>query len=114
MKADLGAEQRDDFDFCRHAVHTQIRRLIQGLPSVNDEIANVHPQAERDGVQLTDLDAAAGGFFESRDYTPTDQSLKGSGGNVPTQQTESDSTEKAEQSEQLPPGTALGRSWLTQ
>src|SRR5258706_12142233 len=114
MEAALGAQQGDDLDFYRHAVDAQIRRLIGGLPSMNDEIANFDPQPERDGVQLTDLDPASGGFFERRDYAPADHSLKGSSGNVPSQQTQSDRTEEAEQSEQLPPSAALGRSGLTQ
>jgi len=81
---------------------------------MNDEIANFHPQSERDGVQLTDLDPAAGNFFEGRDYAPVNHSLKGSSGDVPGQQTQNDSTEKDEQSKQLPPGASLGRSGLTQ
>jgi hypothetical protein len=81
---------------------------------MNDEIANFHPQAEGDGVQLTDLDPPAGNFFERSDYAPADHSLKGCRGDVPAQQTQNNSTEKNKQSKQLPPGAALGGSWLTQ
>jgi hypothetical protein len=61
-------------------------------------------------VQLTDLHPAAGSSFERRDYAPPDDSLKGSGGDVPGQQTQSDRTEKAEKTEQPPPIAALDRS----
>src|SRR5258708_36786570 len=107
MEADLGAEQRDDLDFYGHAVHPQIRRLIGGLPSMNDEIANFHPQAEGDGVQLTDLDPPASNFFERSDYAPADHSLKGCRGVVPAQQPTSNSPKKDKQSKARPPVAAL-------
>jgi hypothetical protein len=65
---------------------------------MNDEIANFHPQAEGDGVQLTDLDPPAGNFFERSDYAPADHSLKGCRSHVPAQQTQNNSTEKDKQS----------------
>ena len=114
MQSDLGAEQRDDLHFELHAVHSQIGRLIGGFPSVDHQIANVHAKAERDSVQLADLNAAAGSLFERGDDPAPNHLLKGIGSGVPAQQAQGDGTEEAEQPKQFPPTPTLDGSRLTQ
>src|SRR5882724_7527792 len=110
MQPDLRAKNRNDFDFCLEAVDAQIRGLIGGLSSVNDQIANVYPQPERYGMQLTDLDAAARDFLERRDDATADCLLKGIGGDIPAQQAQDNDTDDTEQPEELPPTAAPDRS----
>ncbi len=86
MQPDLGAKERDDFDFGLQAVYAQIRDLISRLSPVNDQIPNIYSQPKRDGMQLTDLDAAARDFLERRDDATADCLLKGIGGDIPAQQ----------------------------
>jgi hypothetical protein len=64
---------------------------------VNDEIAHVHPQAEWDGVDLTQLDLASRRLFERLDHASPHHLLKGIGSDVPPQQSQSNNTEEAEQ-----------------
>jgi hypothetical protein len=85
MQPNLGAEKRDDFDFCLQSVHAQIRDLVGSLSPVNDQIAEIYSQAEGDGMQLTDLDAAARDLLERRDDPTADGLLKGIGGDIPAQ-----------------------------
>ena len=113
MQSDGGAEERNDFHFRLQAVDVQKWGLILSFATVDGQVANVHAQAERDGVQFSQFDASAGEFLRRRDHSTANPQLKRIGGDVPGEQTESDQTENAERQKEFPQDApALGRSRL--
>src|SRR5882762_284901 len=88
MQSDGGAEQRNDFQLCLHAVDPKKWNLIRSLAPVDSEVASINAQAERDGVKFPEFDAAARDFLKRRDHSAANQLLKGIRSRVPAERSE--------------------------
>src|SRR5260370_31960430 len=110
MQSDGGAEERNDFDFRLQTVDLQKWNLVRSFAAMDGQVAAVHAQAKRDGVQFSKFNAAARHFFQRRDHSAANHLLEGIGRDVPAEQTESDDAENAEPEKELPQDApALGR-----
>ena len=113
MQSNGGAEERNDFNFRLQAVDSQKWNLVRSFAAMNGQVAGVHAEAERDGVQFAKLDAAARHFLQRRDHSAANHLLKGIGRDVPAEQTESDKTENAKPQKEFPQDApAHGRNRL--
>ena len=115
MQCNGGAEQGNNFQLRLQAVDVEEWGLIGSFATVDGQVASIHAQAERDGVQFSEFDAAAGEFLHRRDHTATDHLLKGIGGDVPGKKGECNQAENAEEEKEAPQDApALGRNGLGQ
>ena len=99
MQSDRGAQQRNDFQLRLHAIDMQKGSLVRRFMTVDGQVADVHAQAERNGVKLAKFDASTGEFFSRRDYAAADSLLKGIGSDIPGEQAEGNQGENAERQE---------------
>jgi hypothetical protein len=81
---------------------------------MNDKIADVNAQTERNRVKCSDFDSAARDFLQLCDDAAADRLLEGIRRDVPAEQAQHNQTESAEPQEKLPPDPAPGRRRLTQ
>ena len=80
--------------------------LVRSFSAVDGEVASVHAQAKRNGVQFSEFDAAAGEFLGRRDHPLAHHPLKRIGIDVPGEQTEAKQAENAKQQKEFPENAA--------
>src|SRR5208282_3527803 len=66
--------------------------LVRGFFAVNGQVGNTHLKAERDDVEATELNAAAGNAFQFADQTVTRHGLERSSGGIPGSGAQQDET----------------------
>ncbi len=113
VQCDGRAEERNDFDLRLQAVDAQKGNLVRSFAAVDGEVAGVHTQAKRDGVQCAEFDASARDFLQRRDHPAADHPLKGIGRDIPAEQAETNQAENAERQKEFPQDApAFGRNRL--
>jgi hypothetical protein len=88
VKTDLGAQGRNYFYASNDAVNMDEGDFAWGLATVDGQIADVDLKAERNGMQATDFDAAAGDALHLSDEALAHTGLKGVTSGVPSEAAE--------------------------
>ena len=109
MQANGCAEQRDDFHLGLEAFHLKKGLLTGSFAAMNREVASIHAQAERDGMQFAEFDPATSSRFQFRDYPVPHPLLKRIGSDVPAEQPEPQHAEQTKSQEQFSQNAAARR-----
>ena len=115
VQSDGGAEDGNDFHLRLQAVDPQKGELVGSFAAVDGQVASVHAQAERSGVEFAEFDPAAHDLLNRGNHPAANQLLKGIGGDVPGEQPKSNQAKNAERQKKLPQDApALRRRRLSQ
>jgi hypothetical protein len=76
MKAELGAEKRDDFQPSYDAIHVSEGNLGGGLTAVNGNTSHINLEKKRSGMDAANFDAAPGDSLDFGDKAAAHERLE--------------------------------------